>query len=144
MGYRDTKVADVEVGSEIALLKYPSFGTYVDISRATVQRITKTRVIISRGTRPDGTDLLERWVVNRNGEITGREGAPSYSSPHFALASDKRVAQALRTNEIFEIRNSAVKALRPVYEEPRFAGVEEIDAAIAALQALKSVLEEDE
>ena len=150
MNNHDTKAADLQIGDEIVLISYPSFGGKITINSAgVVKRITATRVILEKTIFSGPADnrvpskVEDRWVVSKYGVVDYREGTKKYygSVEHFTKADSLLAADAARRNALYEAQlkaKAAIDAGLPGRAE--WITAEKIDELIAALAEAKALI----
>lgn len=134
------KAAELEVGTEVATVKYDSWSEKCEIRLGTVTKITKTRVIVTM--KNGEREYDHRWVVSPYGDLRKLENRESYNSPHLYLADSEAVVTAGRHNERWEAKVKARNALTEFTAKFDRATGADVDEFIQALEAYKIVRSE--
>ena len=124
--------ADLTPGQEVVLYVSGHWSdTRARISSTTVEKVTKTRVVLANGDR----------LVIREGKITGKVEGSSYYSPSIYTPDDEQLAKHRARNKKIELRYAARTAAESFRKDP---SIETAKRLVADVQAWLAVADPEE
>lgn len=124
------KAADLEVGQEVALYYPSAWGVSHVIEGVLVEKIMATRVVVKL---PSGN--LERYIVNKFGEVSYLEGGTRYADKgRIIAADDPTVASVQLAQRLLEKRLAAKKAIESMALNGTYDS--DPDKVLTAIEAL--------
>lgn len=127
-------ITELAEGTEVVLIHFHDFSNTSQITKATVKRITKTRVtfLIREG-------YEKFYVVDKWGRVDKEVGKQSYRSDHVFLAGGYRHQVAEHNNELAKLMVAVKNAGRDLENmSSQWVNEESLSAAEAAIAALRA------